>query len=190
MDFDDNGSIDPIFCYFIQGKSYPYAGRDELLEQMSVMRTRFPDYKSYSNARLTDIFTPKELKDARKLFIDRMESTVWVSSVSGKYLEKPLPVQAQFAPIYAISISDFNKDGKMDLLLGGNMSHCRVKVGINQSNKGQLFIGDGAGSFKYVPQLVSGLDIEGDIRSFCLFGKLLLAGMNGKMGKAYKLNSK
>ena len=189
-DFDDNGSVDPIFCYFIQGKSYPYAGRDELLEQMSVMRTRFPDYKSYSNTQFTDIFTPEELKDAKRLFADKMESTVWVSSISGKYLEKPLPVQAQFAPVYAISIADFNKDGNMDLLLGGNMSHCRVKVGMNQGNKGQLFIGDGAGSFKYVPQAESGLDIDGDIRSFCLFGKLLLAGMNGKMVQSFQLNSK
>ncbi len=45
-DFDDNGSVDPIFCFYIQGKTYPYVTRDELLDQMSMMRTRFADYKS------------------------------------------------------------------------------------------------------------------------------------------------
>ncbi|MHB1179910.1 MAG: VCBS repeat-containing protein, partial [Daejeonella sp.] len=49
-DFDDNGSVDPILCLYIQGKSYPYVTRDELLDQLSVMRTRFPDYKSYADA--------------------------------------------------------------------------------------------------------------------------------------------
>lgn len=187
-DFDDNGAVDPIFCYFIQGISYPYVGRDELLEHMSGMRTRFPDYNSYSNARIRDIFTSEELKDATRLFANTMTSTVWVSSSSGKYLEKPLPIQAQFAPIYAISIADYNKDGKMDLLLGGNIHYCRVKVGMNQSNQGQLFIGDGSGSFKYVPQAGCGLAIKGEVRSFCLFGNLLLAGMNGNAVQAYRIN--
>ena len=33
-DFDDNGTIDPVMCYYIQGESYPMASRDELLEQI------------------------------------------------------------------------------------------------------------------------------------------------------------
>jgi len=44
-DFDDNGGMDPILCFYIGGKSYPYLTRDELLDQMSIMRPRFPDYK-------------------------------------------------------------------------------------------------------------------------------------------------
>lgn len=32
-DFDDNGSVDPIMCCYIQGKSYPYVTRDELQDQ-------------------------------------------------------------------------------------------------------------------------------------------------------------
>src|SRR5690606_36119477 len=33
-DFNDDGTLDPILCYYIQGKSYPMASRDELLDQM------------------------------------------------------------------------------------------------------------------------------------------------------------
>ena len=29
-DFDNNGNIDPLVCYYIQGKSYPMASRDDL----------------------------------------------------------------------------------------------------------------------------------------------------------------
>ena len=187
-DFDDNGSVDPIFCYYINGKSYPYAGRDELLDQLSVMRTRFPDYKSYSNAQLQDIFTPEELKGAARLFANTMKTTVWVSSPSGKLLEKPLPVEAQFAPVFAISIGDFNKDGKEDILLGGNIHYCRVKTGMNESSFGQLFLGDGTGAFKYISQTQSGLNIVGDVRSFLVFKNLLLAGLNSKMIQAYTIN--
>src|SRR5690606_9547205 len=44
-DFDGNGSVDPFLSFYIQGKEYPYVTRDELMAQMSNMRTRFPDYE-------------------------------------------------------------------------------------------------------------------------------------------------
>lgn len=64
-DFDDNGSVDPILCLYMQDKSYPYVTRDELLDQISLMRTRFPDYASYADATLTDIFTEDELQGVK-----------------------------------------------------------------------------------------------------------------------------
>ena len=45
-DFDGNGYIDPLLCYFINGKSYPMASRDELTDQMVSMRQKFPTYDS------------------------------------------------------------------------------------------------------------------------------------------------
>src|SRR5260370_29214844 len=44
-DFGGNGVIDPIFCYYIQGKSYPMASRDELLDQIVPLRKKFIHYK-------------------------------------------------------------------------------------------------------------------------------------------------
>ncbi len=66
-DFDDNGSIDPICCFYIQGKEHPYVTRDELLDQMSIMRTRFTDYKGYADATMETIFTKDELKEVKRL---------------------------------------------------------------------------------------------------------------------------
>ena len=185
-DFDDNGSVDPFFCYYIKGKSYPYVGRDELLEQMSTMRTRFTDYKSYADADISKIFSPEELKDAKKLTASTLETKIWISNSSNKLVEKSLPAEAQFSPVFAISVNDFNNDGKMDLLLGGNIKYSRVKIGLNESNEGQLFLGNGNGSFRYVTQPLSGLKIKGEIRSFCTIDNLLLAGINGQAVQAYQ----
>lgn len=187
-DFDDNGAVDPIFCYYIQGRSYPYAGRDELLDQISMMRTRFSDYRSYADADLPSIFSEEELKGAKKLSANTMETKVWISNAKGRLVEQRLPVEAQFSPVFAIAVDDFNHDGKMDLLLGGNIQSSKVKTGLNASSEGQLFLGDGHGSFRYVAQPESGLNIQGEVRSFCTLDRLLLAGVNGKAVQAYRIN--
>ena len=44
-DFDKNGSVDPIFSFYIQGKKYPFLTRDELVGQLPVMRKRFSNFK-------------------------------------------------------------------------------------------------------------------------------------------------
>ncbi|MEP7144346.1 MAG: VCBS repeat-containing protein [Ferruginibacter sp.] len=186
-DFDVNGTIDPVFCYYIQGVSYPYVGRDELMTQISMMRTRFRDYKSYADANISTIFSPEELKDVKKLMANTMETKLWLSNSTGKLVEKALPAEAQFSPVFAISVNDFNKDGKLDLLLGGNIKSFRVKIGLNESNEGQLFLGDGQGSFQYISQRLSGLNVKGEIRSFCMIDQLLLIGINGQAMQAYQI---
>ena len=76
-----------------------------------------------------------------------------------------LPVQAQFAPITNIAAADFNQDGKMDLLLLGNKTDNRLKIGSMDANYGCLLAGDGKGGFTYVPQSESGLSVVGDVKS-------------------------
>ncbi|HEX2536153.1 MAG TPA: VCBS repeat-containing protein, partial [Chitinophagaceae bacterium] len=39
-DFDANGSVDPFLCFYIQGTSYPYITRDELLDQLYPLRRK------------------------------------------------------------------------------------------------------------------------------------------------------
>jgi hypothetical protein len=66
-DFDNNGSVDPLICYYIQGKSYPMASRDEMTDQIVSLRQRFPTYDSYANATMEDILTPEQLKSAKQI---------------------------------------------------------------------------------------------------------------------------
>ncbi len=61
-DFDKNGSIDPILCYFIQGKSYPAFSRDEIADQIPGIKKKFLTYKSYANATINDLFSKDQLQ--------------------------------------------------------------------------------------------------------------------------------
>ena len=189
-DFDDNGSVDPIMSFYIQGKSYPYVTRDEMLDQMSIMRTRFQDYKSYAEATVTDIFTPEELKDASHLSSNFLKTAYFESNASGKLKEKPLPLAVQSSPVYTITSLDFDQDGKKDLLFCGNSSRVRLRFGKYDANYGILLKGDGKGNFNYIPQNKSGFALKGDVRSVLSLGNTLLFGINQQEVKAYKLAGK
>ncbi|WP_161888618.1 VCBS repeat-containing protein [Pontibacter russatus] len=185
-DFDENGAVDPILCFYTQGKSYPYVTRDELLEQISVMRTRFPDYKSYADATLTDIFSPEELKDAGHLQANYLKTAYFERGSDGKFKEKPLPIQAQYAPVFTITPLDYDADGKQDLLLCGNVNQARLRFGKSDANYGVLLKGDGKGGFVYIPQHESGFELWGDVRSVVAINNTLLFGINQQELKAYK----
>lgn len=185
-DFDDNGSIDPILCFYIQHTSYPYVTRDEMLDQMSMMRTRFPDYKSYADATVDKIFTADELQGVKKLSANHLATTLFLSNAQGKLHEAALPLQAQYSPVYTINSFDYDHDGKADLLLCGNINHARIRFGKYDANYGVLLKGDGKGGYSYVNQQQSGFNLKGDVRGVLQLNDALLFSMDKGKLKAYK----
>lgn len=188
-DFDGNGSVDPFFCFHIQGKMYPYVSRDELNEQIYAMRKKFTSYEQYSTAVLEDIFTPDEWKKAVRLDMNEQETVVLLQR-DGKFNNRTeLPVQAQFANVSQIFDADINADGITDLLLLGNSTPNRLKMGAIQANEGALFLGRGGGRFEYIPQAASGLKVQGDVKSMEAITvggrRMILAGASDKKIQAY-----
>ncbi|MGF7083073.1 VCBS repeat-containing protein, partial [Mucilaginibacter sp. UYCu711] len=185
-DFDDNGSVDPILCLYIQHKSYPYITRDEMLDQMSVMRGRFPDYKSYADATIDKVFTPEEIKGAKHLTANYLATACFISNAKGKLHEVALPKQAQYSPVYTITSIDYDHDGHDDLLLCGNITHARLRMGQYDANYGILLKGDGKGNYTYITQPQSGFNLWGDVRGVLQLNNTLLFSMDKSRLKAYK----
>ena len=186
-DFDDNGSVDPIFCFYIEGKSYPFVTRDELLDQMSSMRTRYSNYAAYADQSITDIFSKDDLKDAGHLTANCLNTSLFVMGENGKFESVPLPAEAQQSPVFTITPIDYNNDGKEDLLLCGNINRARLRFGKYDANYGVLLQGNGNGHFTYVPQWQSGFVLHGDVRSVVNLNNTLLFGINQSLPVAYKL---
>ncbi|MBL4674997.1 MAG: VCBS repeat-containing protein [Mucilaginibacter sp.] len=163
-DFDDNGSIDPFLNFYVDGKSYPFVSRDEINEQIYSMRRRFTSYKAYADASMKEILNADELAKAQKLLANTTATTLFINK-GGKFTQAELPLDAQFAPVTQILTNDFDKDGKQDILLLGNRSDNRLKIGSMDANYGVLLKGDGKGGFTYITQPVSGLSVTGDVKS-------------------------
>ena len=63
-DFNKDGRIDPVMCYYVQGKNYIYPARDEMITQIAAMRLRFPSYNDFASVTFEETFTKEELSDA------------------------------------------------------------------------------------------------------------------------------
>ncbi|MDC3132804.1 FG-GAP-like repeat-containing protein, partial [Flavobacteriaceae bacterium] len=187
-DFDNNESVDPIIQYEIKGTAYPMAPRDEILNQLTYLKSKYPSYRSYSDQTVEDIFTPKQLKDAKTLSARGMETGILLSQPEGNYEFKPLSGSAQFSPVCKIVIDDFNKDGDMDLLLAGNRTKMAIKLGRYDTNRGFVYFGNGKGTFEEVPQRFTGLSLEGDVRGAVKINGMWLFGIHGESLKTYRLS--
>ncbi len=177
-DFDSNGFIDPIWCYYIQGKSYPALSRDELTDQIIGLRKKYVKYETFSNQTMEEIFSDKNLSKSRKLTADFME-TVWFENIDGHFEIRHFPIEATFSSTFAILVEDFDKDGIKDVLLGGNTEFNRVRTGRCDASFGTFLKGNNNKTFDYVPESKTGISIKGAIRSFnWLSGSRILVGIN------------
>ncbi len=188
-DFDGNGSLDPVFCYYINGVSYPAASRDDLMDQLPGFKKKFLEYKKYATATINDVFTPEQLKGAGLLEAQTL-STVYLQNDGAKgFTNRELPMEAQYAPVYGLASLDVNGDGKKDLVLAGNNSWTRIKFGRYDANHGMLMLGDGTGKFSYSPQWKSGLNMRNDVRSLTVIDHTLIFGVNNGPAKLVKPES-
>lgn len=187
-DFDKNGSVDPIFCYYIQGKSYPFVTRDEMLGQLAKLKSKYTSFASYANHQMINIFTPDELAEVSILEANHMSSSLFLQEEDGSFSFKKLPRESQYSPVYSIEVWDVNKDGHQDLLLFGNNSFAKLRLGKFDANYGQVFLGNGKGDFSYLSQNQSGFNITGDIRASQIIGNGIYLTRNSGSLLYYQLN--
>src|SRR6185295_14181004 len=191
-DFDKNGSIEQIICTYNGEKSYPLALRHDLIQQMPNLKKKYLKYESYKDQTITDIFTEDQLKDAIHLAAFDLSSCVAINDGKGKFTVKPLPVDAQLSPMYAVLVDDIDGDGNLDVLMGGNLYRVKPEVGRYDASYGVFLKGDGTGSFTSVKPKDSGFFVDGEIRDIkkITIGKsdFVLVARNNDTPLLFKIN--
>ena len=167
-DFDDNGTIDPVICYYIQGKSYPMASKDEIEEQIPSLKKKFLKYSDYAEANIEKMFSQSKINTAKKYNVQELGNIYLENKGSGKFEIRQLPVMAQFSAIFGIVPQDIDNDGYFDLILSGNFFPFRTQLGREDASTGIVLKGDGKGNFKPLPYQQTGWLSTGDIRDMVM----------------------
>lgn len=183
-DFDSNGSVEHILTRSIANRDFPFALRNDLVKQIPSLKKKYLHYRNYAEQAIDDIFTVEQLKNAIILRAEDLQSAVWMNSGKGSFSRNILPGQAQFSPVYSINVDDFDGDGRLDILTGGNLYRAKPEAGIYDASYGLLLKGEGNGKFIPLLPSVSGVFITGEIRalqSISVGGKKsVLVGRNNK----------
>lgn len=191
-DFDANGTVDHIFGREVNGKLLPYTLKHELVAQMPVLKKRFLKYSDYNKMTIDQIFSDKLIQTSYKLEARYLASTVFLNKGNRSFENFELPIEAQFSPVYAILADDFDDDGFIDLLLGGNFFESKPEAGRYDASYGQFLKGNGDGKFFSVAARDCGLLIKGAVRSMGVLnvkdrGKYIMIGINNGMIQSVKI---
>lgn len=163
-DFNQDGKVDPIMGYFIQGKCVPALPRDALNQQMVQFRRKYALYADYAKVGFADLYNKKERADAQELQAKELRSCYAQNQGNGKFVLQPLPLLAQQSPIFGFLVKDIDGDGHLDALATGNFYANEGHMGRQDASRGVWLKGNGKGGFNIVPNEQSGLDVPGDAR--------------------------
>ncbi|HVW58789.1 MAG TPA: VCBS repeat-containing protein [Puia sp.] len=195
-DFEGNGRIDPILCYYIPdetGRKTLQVGMNlnQLTRQMPSFKKRFLKNADFASADLTALFPDDKIKDAVKLDCNELR-TCWFENLGkGRFRKHVLPMEAQFAPVNAILAHDLDGDGKSDLLLAGNEYQTEVMSGRYDASYGLLLKGDGKRNFLPVTHVDRGIFIKGDVKDLKLIkdgngDDLILVAVNNERIRIFR----
>ena len=186
-DFDQNGSAEAIICNYLGDKSYPLALKHDLIMQLPSLKKKYVQYDTYKDQTISDIFEPEILDKAHKSEAYILSTIILRNDGPNGFTINPLPMQSQLSPTFAVEVDDFDKDGSIDLLLGGNFYFSKPEVGRYDASYGVFLKGDGKGHFEVVPNRNIQLRMEDQVRAFekLSFGdeNLLIVARNNEAPK-------
>ncbi len=181
-DFDINGSLDQVICSYRNSISYPVASLDELTIQMPGLGKKYTRYSDFGGKTVMDIFDKNAISQSTLKRAELFETCLFINNGNGTFEINPLPTPAQFSKVRDILVRDFNRNGKMDLVLVGNDYYARPSMGRYDASYGWYIPAGPGHTFKPLMPDESGLKIKGDARRIIpikVLGKhYLVVGLN------------
>ena len=162
-DFDKDGSLDIVLSYYEHGESFPVRGRSCSSQQMPSLKEKFPTFESFGEANLFDVYG-EGLQQALNYQAKNFATVYLENTGSGKFEAHPLPNHAQLSSVNSILTRDFNGDGNLDLVIGGNLYASEIETPRNDAGMGLYLEGDGKGNFQPVPLIKSGFFAPHDVK--------------------------
>jgi enediyne biosynthesis protein E4 len=192
-DFDDNGTIEQITTRTIKGKDMPLSLKKELAGQIPSIKKKNLSFYDYSQKSFQEIFKPEVVENAIKKTAIVQESVIAINKGNGQFKIQALPAAVQFSAVNTICTIDINKDGILDIILGGNQYDFKPQFSQLDANYGSVLLGNKNGQYNWMPNNESGFFIKGEVKHLKIVKNKnnnisLMAVINDNKPKIFTLN--
>lgn len=163
-DMDGNGDVDKVLTRTTEGKDRPVFLKNDLQEQMPVIKKENLKHSDYAKKSIDELFKPGVLEKAVVKEINYSASCIAINNGNGNFTVQKLPLRAQLSSVDAVQCIDVNNDGFTDLVTGGNRSGFLPQLEKLDASFGDVFINNGKGGFTWLGSKQSGLRVHGEVR--------------------------
>ncbi|MGC4102184.1 VCBS repeat-containing protein [Ferruginibacter sp.] len=163
-DFDQNGTVDKVITYTVDGKDKPVVVKRDLEEQLPIIKKHNLKHIDYAKRSIQELFPADVLSKAIVKQFDYCSSVIAINNGNGNFTMQKLPAMAQQSCVNAVYCTDVNHDGFPDLILGGNQFGFLPQYERLDASFGDVLINDGKGNFTWQDPFVTGLHLRGVIR--------------------------
>ena len=192
-DFDDNGTIEQITTQTINGKDMPLPLKKELASQIPSIKKKNLSFAAYAKKSFQEIFKPEVVENSIKKIANIQESVIAINKGNGQFEIQVLPSAVQFSCVNTICTADVNKDGILDIILGGNQYEFKPQFSRLDANYGSVLIGNKKGKYTWMPYSESGFFLKGEVKHLKIIKNKnnslsIIAVINENKPKIFKLN--
>jgi hypothetical protein len=140
----------------------PWRHLDVLAGAMPRLRERFRTSAAFGEANLEQILGDARPR-LRELRVNWLDSTLFLNR-GGRFEARSLPVEAQFAPAFAVCVADADGDGAEDVFLAQNFFAVEPETSRHDAGRGLWLRGDGQGGLTALSGDASGVKVYGEQR--------------------------
>ena len=190
-DLDNSGSNELMPAYHIRNAAgefelFPDFDRNQMAEQTPIIKKKYLYHKDFAQVTMNQLMEDFGKDNLLTLTCENTKSVYLENIGKGQFKSHDLPIEAQFAPVNCLLISDFDGDGKQDILLAGNEYQTEYSTGRTDASLGLFLKGNGKGNFKSFPFYKSGFLVEGDVKSLLFIDNQVVVGINNEPIKVFK----
>ena len=163
-DYDDNKQVEQILTYYLGNREIPFANYAELTKTLPHLKKQYLYSKDLATASLDAIFGKEKIETALQYEVNELQSIYYENTGKGlEFKAHYLPNELQFSTLNAAYAVDVNKDGKKEVLLGGNFYECNIEMGRYDANYGNVLSINQNAEMQVMP--LGNMNIKGKVQT-------------------------
>ena len=163
--FSRNMMPEKIVTRNIDGRDMPVFLKRDLTDQIPTLKKENLLHADYAKRSIQDLFDEALISSSTVKKAHVASSCVAWNEGGGRFTLARLPDPVQFSSVNAVCVLDADGDGRMDLVLAGNLLHWLPQFSRLDAGEGLLLLGRPSRGWEMVPSEKSGISVPGATRA-------------------------